>query len=312
MFAKGNYTNLDFIYPEFVGGKKQDDYNSVYYTFDPFYPMKKEMFFQRSEIVKHSSLEFLSSKVPEPERTYLQYHHEYNRWERSNVGGSSQIRSDLLTQESITVATIYLRATSTRMVYDERQVKTLYDFPRDAGGFWTACLFLGAMGYLLLKMVFPVKTADFSELLQREQHKRMRQAMVAAKQLPASLAEVADGELSVVVSQAPSDFVCGKPVLAEREQSVERLAIVHPEGTVGKAKELGTESLTSEARISDASTNIAATPSNACTSVSFEPSSLSSALKQDLERPASPRVQLKGDEENRDQPCTELPPRLEL
>ena len=59
--------------------------------------------------------------------------------------------------------------------------------------------------------------------VQKEQHKRMRQAMVASKQLPASLAEVADGELSVVLSQAPSDFVCGKPVLAEWEQSVPSL-----------------------------------------------------------------------------------------
>merc|ERR1711959_344418 len=139
--------------------------------------MKKEMFFQRIEMVKHSSLEFLSSKVPKAERTYLQYHHEYNRWERSNTGGSGQIRSEaeLLAQESLTVATIYLRATSSRVVYDERQVKTLYDFPKDAGGFWTASLFLGAFGYFLLKQFFPKKVADFSELLQRDHQKQMLQ-----------------------------------------------------------------------------------------------------------------------------------------
>jgi hypothetical protein len=219
LLANRNFSNLDFIYPEFVGGKK-DDYNSVYYTFDPFYPMKKEMFFQRSEIVKHSSLEFLSSKESEPSRTYLHYHHEYNRWERSNTGGSGQIQSDLLAKGTMIVATIYLRATSSRIVYDERQVKTLYDFPKDAGGFWTASLFLGAFGYVLLKVVFPGKVADFSDLLRREQLKHLRQAK--------SLPETVDGELSFAVSQPPSDFTCGKPIFAEKEKNIELLDLQEP------------------------------------------------------------------------------------
>jgi hypothetical protein len=180
------------------------------------------MFFQRSEIVKHSSLEFLFSKVPEAEKTYLQYHHEYNRWERSNTGGSGQIRSDLLVGETIKVATIYLRATSSRIVHDERQVKTLYDFPKDAGGFWTASLFLGAFSYLLLKLVFPRNVADFSDLLQREQQKHMRRAMGTAKAVP----DVADGELSFAASQPPSDFARARPVFAEKEQSIEHLDIL--------------------------------------------------------------------------------------
>jgi len=178
LFTAGNYSTLDFIFPEFVGGKAGDDLNSVYYTFDPFYPMKKEMFFQRTDIVKHSSLEFLSSKMPKPERTYLQYNREINRWERNKSGGSGQIRSDLLARETLTVATIYVRATSSRIVYDERQVKTLYDFPKDVGGFWTAILFSGACVFVILKLSFPMRVAVFSELLQREEHRQLLQQEV--------------------------------------------------------------------------------------------------------------------------------------
>jgi hypothetical protein len=200
LFAAGNYSNLDFVFPEFVGGKT-DDWNSVYYTFDPFYPMKKEMFFQRNDVVKHSSMEFLSSKMPKAERTYLQYHHEYNRWERHTSGGSGQIRSDLLARETLTVATIYLRATSSRIVYDERQVKTLYDFPKDAGGFWTASLFFGACCHFLLQLVFPKRVATFLELLQRaERSKTLQHEMDSVSDTHCT----AKGELAYVASRAPS------------------------------------------------------------------------------------------------------------
>merc|ERR1712072_29283 len=104
-------------------------------------------------------------------------------------------------------------------VYEERQVKTLYDFPKDAGGFWTASLFLGAFGYFLLKLFFPRKVANFSDLLEKEQQKRMGRVMEAAK----AMSEVADGELSFAVSQPLSDFACGKRVFAENEQSIELL-----------------------------------------------------------------------------------------
>jgi len=164
VIAAGNYSNLDFIFPEYVGGTTAG-WNSVYYTFDPFTPMKKEMFFQRADIVRHSSLEFLSSTKPKPESTYLQYHHEYNRWERHVP------LNDLLAQDTITVATIHLRATSSRIIYDERQVKTLYDFPKDVGGFWTAILFISAVCYTVLQRLFPARVVNFSELFHREMRK---------------------------------------------------------------------------------------------------------------------------------------------
>jgi hypothetical protein len=168
LLAANNYTNLDMIFSEFVGGDR-DAWNSVYHTFDSFAPMKKEMFFQRVDMIKHSSLKFLTSKAPKPTKTYLQYHHEYNRWEK-------QASVDqLLAQDTFEVAKIYLRATSSRIVHEDRQVKTLYDFPKDAGGFWTAVLFIGSCCYLCVACVSPVRVADLPGLLRREELKKSAQ-----------------------------------------------------------------------------------------------------------------------------------------
>jgi hypothetical protein len=168
LLAANNYTNLDIIFSEFVGGD-QDGWNSVYHTFDSFAPMKKEMFFQRVDMVKHSSLEFLTSKAPKPTKTYLQYHHEYNRWEKQPSV------EQLLAQDNFQVAQLYLRATSSRIVYEERQVKTLYDFPKDAGGFWTAVLLVASICYLLVACLYPVRVADLPGLLRREEVKKRAQ-----------------------------------------------------------------------------------------------------------------------------------------
>jgi hypothetical protein len=209
LLAANNYTNLDIIFSEFVGGDK-DGWNSVYHTFDSFAPMKKEMFFQRVDMIKHSSLEFLTSKTPKPTKTYLQYHHEYNRWEKQASV------EQLLAQDTFQVAQIYLRATSSRVVYEERQVKTLYDFPKDAGGFWTAILFIASCCYLCMACFCPVRVTDLPGLLRREEVKKSAHKDIAPEMAEVEQRHIASKPLADRCCSATNDLryvhtVCSDP-----------------------------------------------------------------------------------------------------
>jgi len=148
LIAAGNNTAISFAVPEIVGGGTTEVWTSMYYTFDSLKPIVKELFFQKVNVQNSDG----------DAKQFTQYHHEFNRWEYTppSVGA--------LAEEEVKVATLYLRATTSKLAVEEWYVKTLLGVPQEVGGFFTFTVFFGAFLYFCLHHLCPKRLAGFEEV----------------------------------------------------------------------------------------------------------------------------------------------------
>jgi len=142
------FTTVSFVLPEIVGEDNKVVWTSMYYTFDVFNPIIKEIFFQRVDV------EDAKGNV----KQFTQYHHEFNRWDNP-----PDLQS-LSPEDDLTVATLYLRATVASLKVKEWYPKGILDVLGAAGGFSTFLFFVGSVIYLLMHHVCPRRLRSYEEL----------------------------------------------------------------------------------------------------------------------------------------------------
>jgi hypothetical protein len=145
---KPPFTSVSFVLPEIVGEDNKVVWTSMYYTFDVFKPIIKEIFFQRVDV------EDAKGNL----KQFTQYHHEFNRWDNPPHLPS------LSPEDDITVATLFLRATVASLKVKEWYPKGILDVAGAAGGFSTFLFFIGSVLYLLMHHVCPRRLRSYEEL----------------------------------------------------------------------------------------------------------------------------------------------------
>jgi len=148
LIAAGNESAISFAVPEIVGQDSQVEWTSMYYTFETHKPITKELFFQKVEVENGKG----------EKKQYTQYHHEFNRWYHTAP------LEQLLAGETMTIATLYLRATTSRLEVKEWYPKTIRNVPEVARGFFTALFFMGSVLFFCLHHVLPKRLQSYEEL----------------------------------------------------------------------------------------------------------------------------------------------------